>query len=86
MIEFPAGVRVWLAAGHTDMRRGFDCLALLVQEQLKRSSSLKGWISRRNLHRLKFASQKSKLAGTIRGSCSPSGTSTGRRSCLRPGG
>jgi transposase len=36
MIAFPAGVRVWLATGHTDMRRGFDGLALLVQEQLKR--------------------------------------------------
>jgi transposase len=36
MIGFPAGVRVWLATGHTDMRRGFDGLALLVQEQLKR--------------------------------------------------
>jgi len=36
MIAFPAGVRVWLAMGHTDMRRGFDGLALLVQEQLKR--------------------------------------------------
>lgn len=28
-------VRVWLAAGHTDMRRGFPGLALLVQETLK---------------------------------------------------
>ena len=36
MIAFPAGVRVWLAMGYTDMRRGFDGLALLVQEQLKR--------------------------------------------------
>jgi transposase len=36
MIAFPAGVRVWLATGHTDMRRGFDGLALLVQKQLKR--------------------------------------------------
>lgn len=36
MIGFPAGVRVWLATGHTDMRRGFDGLALLVQEQLQR--------------------------------------------------
>ena len=36
MIGFPAGVRVWLATGHTDMRKGFDGLALLVQEQLKR--------------------------------------------------
>jgi transposase len=36
MIAFPAGVRVWLATGHTDMRKGFDGLALLIQEQLKR--------------------------------------------------
>ncbi len=35
MIPVPAGVRVWLAAGHTDMRRGFPGLALLVQEKLK---------------------------------------------------
>ena len=28
-------VRVWLAAGHTDMRRGFPGLALQVQETLK---------------------------------------------------
>lgn len=36
MIPVPAGVRVWLATGHTDMRKGFDGLALLVQEKLKR--------------------------------------------------
>ena len=36
MITFPPGVRVWLATGHTDMRRGFPSLALMVQEQLKR--------------------------------------------------
>ena len=35
MIPFPAGVRVWLATGHTDMRKGFDGLALMVQEKLK---------------------------------------------------
>jgi transposase len=35
MIAFSAGVRVWLATGHTDMRKGFDGLALLVQEKLK---------------------------------------------------
>src|SRR3981189_2109288 len=35
MIAFPAGVRVWLATGHTDMRKGFDGLALMVQERLK---------------------------------------------------
>ena len=36
MIPLPSGVRVWLATGHTDMRQGFDGLALLVQETLKR--------------------------------------------------
>jgi transposase len=35
MIPVPSGVQVWLASGHTDMRKGFDGLALLVQETLK---------------------------------------------------
>ena len=30
MIPVPSGVQVWLASGHTDMRKGFDGLALLV--------------------------------------------------------
>ena len=34
MIPVPAGVRVWLATGHTDMRKGFASLAMLVQEKL----------------------------------------------------
>jgi transposase len=33
MIASPGNVRVWLATGHTDMRRS---LALMVQEELKR--------------------------------------------------
>jgi transposase len=37
MIPVPAGVRVWIATGHTDMRRGFNGLALSVQEHLKRN-------------------------------------------------
>ena len=36
MIALPAGVRVWLAGGATDMRKGMNGLALLVQEGLKR--------------------------------------------------
>lgn len=35
MISVPAGVRIYLALGPTDMRKGFDGLALLVQEALK---------------------------------------------------
>ena len=34
MITPPPGVRVWLAAGVTDMRKGFDGLAVLVQQHL----------------------------------------------------
>lgn len=34
MIELPAGVRIWLVAGTTDMRKGFDGLAAQVQEAL----------------------------------------------------
>jgi transposase len=36
MISVPGGVRVWLATGYTDMRRGFPSLSVLVQETLKR--------------------------------------------------
>jgi hypothetical protein len=31
-----AGVRIWIATGHTDMRNGMEGLALLVQEGLGR--------------------------------------------------
>ncbi len=36
MITPPSGARVWLAAGVTDMRKGFDGLSMLVQEKLQR--------------------------------------------------
>lgn len=35
MIDPPAETRIWIAAGVTDMRRGFDGLASLVQTQLE---------------------------------------------------
>ena len=34
MIAPPTGTRVWIVAGVTDMRRGFDGLASIVQEKL----------------------------------------------------
>ena len=34
MISIPAGVCIYLACGATDMRRGFDGLAVMVQEVL----------------------------------------------------
>ena len=36
MIPDPSGVRVWLAVGHTDMRRGMNSLALQGQQALGR--------------------------------------------------
>ena len=34
MLSIPVGVRIWLVAGLTDMRRGMDGLSALVQTQL----------------------------------------------------
>jgi transposase len=36
MLGLPAGTRVWLAAGVTDMRTGFNSLAAMVQTVLER--------------------------------------------------
>ena len=36
MIPVASGVRVWLAVGHTDMRRGMNSLAVQVQQGLER--------------------------------------------------
>ena len=36
MIPVASNVRIWIATGHTDMRRGMNGLSLLVQEGLKR--------------------------------------------------
>lgn len=38
MIPVPSGVRVWLATGATDMRRGMNSLTLMVQEALGRDA------------------------------------------------
>lgn len=35
MIAPPSGTHIWIAAGYTDMRRGFDGLAARVQQQLE---------------------------------------------------
>jgi transposase len=36
MIPVASGVKVWIATGHTDMRRGMNSLAVLVQEAFER--------------------------------------------------
>ncbi|CAN7315338.1 IS66 family insertion sequence element accessory protein TnpB [Variovorax paradoxus] len=35
MIGLPSNTRVWIVAGHTDMRKGFDDLAAMVQTALQ---------------------------------------------------
>jgi len=35
MITIPGGTRIWIAAGMTDMRRGFDGLSAIVQTALE---------------------------------------------------
>ncbi len=45
MIPVPSNVRVWIATGHTDMRRGMNGLALQVQEGLNRDRMLATCIS-----------------------------------------
>jgi hypothetical protein len=42
MIVLPAGVKVHLALGHTDMRKGLDGLATLIQEHLKKDPFICG--------------------------------------------
>lgn len=37
MIGLPAGTRIWIAAGMTDLRRGFTGLSALVQTKLEQS-------------------------------------------------
>jgi len=36
MIRVPMGTQIWVACGATDMRRGFDGLAMMVQEVIKK--------------------------------------------------
>jgi transposase len=36
LLSLPASVRIWLASGATDLRKGFDTLAELVRQQLQR--------------------------------------------------
>ncbi len=48
MISAPSGVRVWLAGGVTDMRRGMNGLTLQIQEGLGRDPHIcvgRGYVS-----------------------------------------
>ena len=39
MIQLPTGTKIWIAAGVTDMRRGFDGLSAQVQTVLSSNRS-----------------------------------------------
>ena len=65
MIPVPAGVRVWLATGHTDMRRGFPGLALLVQETLNRSDDAKLRLDPHGGHLFVFRGKRGDLIKVI---------------------
>ena len=41
MIPVPSGVRVWIAAGYTDMRCGMNSLALRIQQALQCGATIK---------------------------------------------
>jgi transposase len=69
MMPIPAGVRVWLATGHTDMRKGFDGLALMVQERLEMA-----WpINARSLRELRRSNQLVQQPRMILGTCGGAG-------------
>jgi transposase len=40
MIPLPAGMQIWVACGATDMRKGFDGLAMLAQEVVRKNPHL----------------------------------------------
>ena len=80
MIALPAGTRVWLAAGATDMRRGFDGLARQVQQVLGQDPF--------GGHLFVFRGRRGDLVKvlfwTVRDcACSPSGSSAGASSGRR---
>jgi transposase len=39
MIPVPTGTKIWVACGPNDMQRGFDGLAMMVQNVLQRSGT-----------------------------------------------
>ena len=71
MMIVPVGVNVHLALGYTDMRKGMDGLAMLVQDTLKKDAF--------SGHLFAFRGKRARIikscSGTATGSvCSPSGS------------
>ena len=52
VIELRTGTKIWLAAGVTDMRRGFDGLSAQVQTVLEQQP-FSGWPPAKTMHRYK---------------------------------
>jgi hypothetical protein len=64
MIVVPAGVKVHLALGHTDMRKGLDGLATLIQEHLKKDPFWGLQVDHSNGETPSFFSVKERAAAT----------------------
>ena len=80
MMIVPAGVKVHLALGYTDMRKGMDGLAMLVQEHAEEGSVLAAICSPSGANERRSSRS---CSGTAMGcACSPSG-SIGAGSCGR---
>ena len=68
MIGLSSDFRVWLATGHTDMRKGFSSLALLVQETLKRNPhdgnlfDFRGRLGQLTTFRIQFALREDRIS------------------------
>lgn len=77
MMIVPAGVKVHLALGHTDMRKGLDGLAMLVQETLNQDPFSGHLFAFRGRRRRCSISCFGMATGCV---CSPSG-STKAASC-----
>ena len=83
MIPVPTGVRVWLATGYTDMRRGFPGLSLQVQEVLRRDPMSGHLFCFRGEKRRPFEGDLARRAG---GKPVRASTGTGTLFVAEPGG
>jgi hypothetical protein len=65
VILVPSGVRVWLAVGHTDMRRGMNSLAIQVQQGLGRDPHAGDLYVPAVLRKLRFPGSALELARSM---------------------
>ena len=87
MIPVPSGVRVWLATGNCDMRKGYASLSVLVQETLKHDphgGHLFVFRGRRG-DRIKIISSADACVGSRRNRCNAKDFRVGQQTALSMG-